>query len=119
MLYSTIYRELSNGKGYQTSNERIMRNHGSTEEIANRSSSENVERGIPEFQTLTQEAFKKQIRGFIAALTGQLQELTRLVQKMTTSKHPNSYPRTELGTTSGTAMPHFDTVQQVFNGKKT
>ena len=86
-----------------------MSNHGSTEEIANGVSSENVEGEIPEFQTLTQEAVNEQIRGFIAPLTRQLEELTRLVQGMTASKHPNSYPRTELGTTSGTAMPQSET----------
>ena len=109
MLHSIDYRELRNGKRHQTSDERIMSHHGSTEESATRSSSENVEGEIPEFQTLTQEAVNEQIRGFIAPLTRQLEELTRLVQAMTTSRHPNSYPRTELGTTSGTAMPQSDT----------
>ena len=99
---------LRNAKQYQTSIERILSNHGCTEEVANRSSSENVEGEIQEFQTLTQEAVSKQIRGFIALLTHQLEELTRLVQGMTTSRHPNSHPRTELGTTSDTAMPQSD-----------
>ena len=49
MLHSTDYTELRNGKRYQTSIERIMSNHGSTEEIVNRSLSENVEGGDPEF----------------------------------------------------------------------
>ena len=102
MLHSTDYRELRNEKRYQTSNERIISNHGSTEEFANRISSENGE-GVPEFQTLTKEAVNEQIRGFIAPLTCQL-ELTRLVQGMITSWHRNYYPRTELSTTSGTAM---------------
>ena len=60
MLHSTDYRELKIGKRFQTSVERIMSNHGSTEEIANRSSSENVEGEIPEFQTLTQEVVNEQ-----------------------------------------------------------
>ena len=55
MLYSTDYRELRNGKRYQTSDESRMSHHGSTEELANRSSSENVVGEIPEIQTLTQE----------------------------------------------------------------
>ena len=93
MLNSTEYRELRNGKRYQTSIERTMRNHRSTEEIANGSSSENVEGEVSEFQTLTQEAVSEQIRGFIAPLTRQLEELTRLVQGMTTSRHPNAYPQ--------------------------
>ena len=86
-----------------------MSNHGSTEEIAKRVSSENVEGEVPEFQTLTQEAVNEQIRGLIAPLNRQLEELTLLVQGMTTSRRPNSYPRTEIGTTSGTAMPQCDT----------
>ena len=88
-----------------------MSNHGSTEEVASRSSSENVEREAPEFQTLTQEAVNEQLRGSVAPLTRQLEELTRLVQGKTISRHPISYPRTELGTTSGTAMPQSDTLE--------
>ena len=109
MLPSTDYRELRSVKRYQTSDEGVMSHHGSTEEIANRRSSENVRGEIPEFQTLAQEAVNEQIRGFIAPPTRQLEELTRLVQGMSTSRHWNSYPRTELGTTSGTAMPQSDT----------
>ena len=112
MLHSTDYRELRNGKRYQTSDQRIMSHHGITEEIANRSSSENVEGEIPEFQTLTQEAVNEQIRGFIAPLIRQLEEFIRLVQGMTASCHPNSYPRTELGTTSGTAIHQSDNWQK-------
>ena len=55
-----------------------MSNHGSTEEIANRSSSENVGGEVPKFQILTQEAVNEQIRGFIAPLTRPPEELTRL-----------------------------------------
>ena len=112
MLHSTEYGELRNGKGYQTSEEREMSRHGSTEEIVNRSSSVNVEGEIPEIQTLTHEAVNEQIRGFIAPLTHQLEELTRLVQGMTTSGHPNFYPRTEFGPTSGTAIPQSDSIKE-------
>ena len=59
-----------------------MNNHGSTEKIANRISSKNVEE-VPESQTLTQVAVNEQIGGFIAALTCQLEEWTRLVKGMT------------------------------------
>ena len=109
MLQSTHYRELGNEKRYPTSNELEMSHHGSTEEIANRSSSENVDGENPEIQTVTQAAVDEQIRGFIARLTRQLEVLTRLVQEMSTSKYPNSYPRTEPGITSGTGMPQSDT----------
>ena len=108
ILHSTDNRDLRNEKRYPTSIERIMSNHGSREENAKAALSENVEGEIPEFQTLTQEAVIEEIRGFIASLTRQLEDLTPTVQGMTTSMHPNSYPRTELGITSGTAMPHSD-----------
>ena len=110
MLNSTDYRELRNGKRYQTSTERIVSNDGSTEEIANRISRENVEGEVPELQTSTQDAVNEQNRGFITPLIRQLEEFTRLVQGMTTSRHPNSYPKTELGSTSGTAMPQSDII---------
>ena len=120
MLKSADYRKLINGKRYQTSTERTMSNHGSTEELVNKSSSKNVEGEVPEFQMLTQEAVNEQIRGFIAPQARQLEELTWLVQGMTTSWHPNSYPRTELGTISSTAMPQSGTesskLKQIFLG---
>ena len=75
------------------------------------SSSENVKREVSEFQTLTQEAVGKQIRVFFASLTRQLDEFIRVVQGRTTSRHPNSRPSTELGTTSSTAMSQSDTKQ--------
>ena len=40
-----------------------MSNHGSTEEMGDRNSSENVEGEVPEFQTMIQEAVNEQIRG--------------------------------------------------------
>ena len=110
MLHSTDHRELGNGKRYQRSDERVMSHHGSTEEIAHRSSSENVEGENQEFETLTQEAVNEKIRGSIAPLTHQLEELTWLVQGMSTSRHLNSNLRSELGTTSGTAMHQSDNV---------
>ena len=66
MLNSADYRKLRNGKRYQTSTERTMSNHGSTEELVNRSSSKNAEGEVPEFQTLTQKAVNEQIREFVA-----------------------------------------------------
>ena len=74
MLHSTDYRELRNGKRYSRSAERKMSHDGSTEELVNRSSSENVEGESPEIQTLTQEAVNEQIRGFIAPVTRQLED---------------------------------------------
>ena len=86
-----------------------MSDHGSTEENANGISSENVEGEVSEIQTLTQEAVNEQMKGFIAPLNRQLEELTRLVPGMTITRHPNHYPRTEFGATSGSAIPQADT----------
>ena len=85
-----------------------MSDHGSTDENAIGISSENAEGEVSEIQPLTQEAVNEQIRGFIAPVTRQLEELTRVVQGMTTTRHPNHYPRTEFGTTSGTAISQSD-----------
>ena len=108
MLGSTEYKKLRNGKRYQTSIEHTKCDHGSTEENAIGTSSENVEGEISKIQTLTQEAVNEQIRWFIAPLTRYLEELTQLVQGITTTRRPNHYPRTEFGTTSGTAIPQSD-----------
>ena len=65
MHHSIDYRELRNGKRYQTSTERKMSNQGSNEELVNRSSSENIEGEGPQIHTLTQEAVIEQIRDFL------------------------------------------------------
>ena len=74
-------RELKSGKNSQIQSTIINLRFNSSGE---------VEGEVSEFQTLTQEAVGKQIRVFVASLTRQLDELTRLVQGMTTSRHPNS-----------------------------
>ena len=55
MLSSAEYRELRNGKRYQTSIQRTMSDYGSTEENATGISSKNVDVEVSEIQTLTQE----------------------------------------------------------------
>ena len=74
-------------------------------------SSENVEREVNEIQTLTQERVNEQIRGFIVPLTRKKEELTRLVQGMLTTQHPDYYPRTDFGATFGTVSYQSDTCQ--------
>ena len=108
MLHFTDYIDFRNGNHYQTSDECILSDHGCTEEIANRISSQNVEGENPEFRTLTPEALNEQIKESIGLLTRRLEELIRLVQVTNTSRLPNSHLRTELGTSSGTAMPQCD-----------
>ena len=56
MLHSEKYRELRNGKRYNTSIERTMSEIGSIEENVARNSSKNVEGEVSKIQMLTQEA---------------------------------------------------------------
>ena len=62
----------------------------------------------PDIQTLTQEVVNKQIKGFIAPLTRQLEDLTRLVQKMMTIPNPRHYLSTDCGTSIRTTAYQFD-----------
>ena len=66
-----------------------MSENGSMGEKVTKSSSENVEGEVSEIQKLTQESVNEQIKGFIAPLTRQLEELTRLTQGMVTTTHPS------------------------------
>ena len=59
--------------------------HSCTEENVTGNSSENVEREVPEIQTLTQEAVNEQIRGVAALLTCHPEDLTLVVQGMVTT----------------------------------
>ena len=92
-----------------------MSDRGSIEENVTGNSSENVEGEASEVQTLTQERVNEQIRGLIAPLTHQLEELTRLVQEMVTTQHPDHYLRTDFGTTSGTASYQPGTYLIIFD----
>ena len=111
-------RELRNGERYYTSIECSLSDNGSIEENVTGNSSKNVEGGVSEIQTLTQEAVNEQVKEFIAPLTRQLEELTRLVQGMVTTQHPDHYRRTDFGTTSGTATNQSDTYEYLQNGSK-
>ena len=63
MLDTAEYRELRNGKRYETSIERTVSDHGSTGDNATGISSENVEGEISEIQTLTQELSTRKLEG--------------------------------------------------------
>ena len=88
VLLSTESLETVNGTKRP---QEAMNDHGSTIENATGSSSENLEGEVSKIQTLTQEPVNEQFRGFIASLTHQLEELTRLVQGTTTTRHPNYF----------------------------
>ena len=81
---------------------RTMSDHGSIAENVTGNSLENVEGEVSEVETLVQEEVNEQMRGFIPPLTRQLEELTRLVQGMVTTQHPDLYPKTDFGNISGT-----------------
>ena len=115
MLDFEEYRELRNGKRYYTSIERTMSDHGSLGENLTGNSSEDVEEEVSEIQMLTEEMVNEQVRGFMAPLTRQLEELTRLVQGMVTTQHLDDYPRTDFGTTSGTATYQSDRALDCFS----
>ena len=83
MLDFDYYRELRNGRRYTRYSNRVMNENGSVEENRASSSSENTEEEFPEFRTFTE------IKGFIAPVTRQLEELTRLVQGIVTTLHPS------------------------------
>ena len=102
MLDSEEYRELRNGKRYNTSIQRRTSENGSIEENAIGNSLEKVKEDS-ENQTLNKKVVNQQIKRFIASWTRQLEEFTKLVKRMVITPHPRHYPSTELGTTSATA----------------
>ena len=63
MLDSDSYRELRNGKRYNTSSGRKMSENGSVGDSIAGTSSENVEEEVPEIHII-QEAVNEQIKGF-------------------------------------------------------
>ena len=110
MFDSEEYRELRNGRRDCFIRERRMCENISIAENVVEDSLENVEGEISEIQTLTQEAVNEQMKWFIALLTHLLRKLTRWVQVMTTTRHPNHYLKTEIRTTSGTITQQSDMV---------
>ena len=114
MLNFNSYQELKNGKKYNNNLGRTMSQSGGVEDHRASNSSEYIEEEVPEIRTLNQEAVNEQIKGFIALLTRQLEELTGLVQGMVKTPHPSHYPRTDYSTFSGTAAHHLDNWKSEF-----
>ena len=86
-----------------------MSENGSAEDNMAGKASENTKGEVPEIRILTEEAINEQIKGFIAPLTRQLEELTRLVQGMVTTPHPCYHPKTDYSSISGTSAYQPDT----------
>ena len=78
-----------------------MGENGSVKVNRGKKLSEYTEKEFPEIRILTQEAVNEQIKGFIAPLTRQLEELTALVRGMVTKPHPSHHPRTGYSNISG------------------
>ena len=76
MLDFDIDRELRNRKRYNTDTDDKMSENGSIESSGIGNPWENIGKEIPQVGVLIQEAVKEQIKGFIAPLTRQLEELT-------------------------------------------
>ena len=72
-----------------------MNENGSFEENVTGNSSGIVKGEVLGSHTLTREAVNEQIKGFIAPLTRQLEELTRLVRTLLTTPHPSLFSRSD------------------------
>ena len=84
-------RQLKNGNMYDTTVSTIMTNSPESSPVTN--ASECKVEDEPEARILTQVEVIEQIRFHIAPLTKQLEDLTRLIQGMSTAQQLNSYPR--------------------------
>ena len=111
MLDFDSYRELRNGKRYNTNSGQTVSEKSSTEDNRAGNSSENIEEEVPEIGTLTQEAVNEQIKEFSNPLTRRLEEMTRLVQGMVKKPHSNHYPRTDYSTIFGAVIYQPDTAR--------
>ena len=110
MLDSARFRELRNGKRYNTHIEHEMSGNVSIEENVTGNSSSSFEGEVSEIHNFTQEAVIEQYTRYIAPLTLQLEELTPSVHGMVvTTAIPSYYPKADFGTTSGTATHQSDT----------
>ena len=91
--------QLRNGKKYDTANTLKMNDSKNTESSPIVNAPGRNARDELEVHALTQEEVNEQVRNHIGPLTKQLQDLTRLIQGMTTAQLPTSYlrPSTTLG----------------------
>ena len=105
-LFDSI-RELRNGKKYKTAT--ISMSEGNSSEanpiiIAHENKSDKE----CETHILTQEEFDEQIRDYIAHLTRQLEDLTRLIQGMSFAHRPNLSPSAVTSGSSSAAGSSLD-----------
>ena len=63
-------------------------------------------------RTLTQGKDNEQIRSYIAPLTDQLEDLTRLIKRMSGAQHPNKYPRAGTSASFSASGYQPDNVQK-------
>ena len=81
-----------------------MSENGSIQENGAGSPSENSKEETPEVRVLIQKSGQWAIKIFYRPLTRQLEELTRLVQRLVTTPHASHYPRADCSAISGAAV---------------
>ena len=82
-------RELKNGKKNDAACTSIKNKNSSSDGSRAMNSPEANENEGPEIRAITEEEIDEPINSFIAPLTRQLEDLTRLVQGMITASHPD------------------------------
>ena len=88
-----LIREPKNVKRYNTARNTIMSGNSISEDNPAINSHETNEIEGPEICVSTQEEVNEQIKSSITYLTRQLEDLTRIIQGMTTASHPKYYQR--------------------------
>ena len=69
---------------------------------------ENNEAEVPEVHALAQELVNEQMKGIIAPVTRQPEEMTRPVQGTVTTLNASNHPRADYSATSGGAVHQHD-----------
>ena len=94
-----------------------MSENGSIENNGIGNPSENTGEEIPDVCVLTQEAVNGQMKGFIAPLIRQLDELFGLVEGIMTTPYLSHSPRADYSAISGAVVHQLDTKRIVSNVK--
>ena len=104
------FRELTNGKKYDTAIYISMSENFESSPIMNapeRNTDEKLEERI-----LSQEDVNEQIRSYFAPLTKQLENWNRLIQGVSTVQQPNTHPRVGTSASFSAAGCQPDTSRQ-------
>ena len=114
------YLELRNGRRYSRNSGQAMGGNGGDKDDRAGNLLVITEGEVREIQSLTQEAaVNEEIKGFIAPLICQLEELIWLIQRMVTTPHPSHYPRTDYSAICSTAAHQRDNCAAINSNKST